>query len=246
LFTAVRNNDLIKLKKDIFLGADINAKNKHGDTLIISAVKLDRYECFNYLLHAGADIYIEDSLGQNVIDLITEGRKYEYILSLVRAGYKIADCRDQLMEWITNGETLFSPADIKPETLADMEIYFCKIASSLHYYYGPKIVSYIKGGIILDLLGSVIVTLQYQDGEMIAAVTAASPVHPKPFPNKNIKTEDWYNVLIDYEENAIIAIQAGIKLPYTRKEMIDLITQLHDEVIELYLEATKGGKLHAV
>jgi len=246
LFKAIQNNDLAKLKKDIFLGADINAKNESGDTLIISAVKLDRYECFNYLLHAGADIYIRDRYGQNVIDLITENHKYEYLLAVARAGYRIANCKDQLMEWIANGEPILKPADdIDPVILAEMEKYFCKIASSLHYYYGPKIVSYQRGGIILDLLGSAIITIHYQDGNIVAAVTTASPVHPKPFPNQNIKTGSWYTMTFGDEEN-IIAIQAGLIMPYTRGDMIALIDSLHDEVIELYLEASKGGQLNAL
>jgi len=245
LFTAVRSNDLIKLKKDIFLGADINAKNDNGDTLIISAVKLDRYDCFNYLLHAGADIYIEDSLGQNVIDLIIKDRKYEYILSVARAGYKINNCQDTLMEVIASQGPILPPQDIDPEIFAEMEKSFCKTATALYYYYGPKIISYEKGGIILELLGSVMITMHYMNGEILTAVTAASPVHPKPFPNKNIKTDDWYNMLIDEEDN-VVAVQAAIALPFSRGELIELIEILHDEVIELYLEATKGGKLHAV
>lgn len=245
MFKAILNNNLAKLKKDIFLGADINAKNDNGDTLIISAVKLDRYDCFNYLLHAGADIYIEDSLGQNVIDLIIKDRKYEYILSVARAGYKINNCQDTLMEVIASQGPILPPQDIDPEIFAEMEKSFCKTATTLYYYYGPKIISYEKGGIILELLGSVMITMHYMNGEILTAVTAASPVHPKPFPNKNIKTDDWYNMLIDEEDN-VVAVQAAIALPFSRGELIELIEILHDEVIELYLEASKGGRLYAV
>ncbi|MGB4303158.1 MAG: ankyrin repeat domain-containing protein, partial [Syntrophomonadaceae bacterium] len=68
MFRAIKHNDIAKLKKEVFLGADINAKDVDGDTPIIKAIKSDRHSSFEFLLHNGANLLIEDSNGHNALD----------------------------------------------------------------------------------------------------------------------------------------------------------------------------------
>lgn len=236
MFRAIKYNDIAKLKKEVFLGADINAKDVDGDTPIIKAIKSDRHSSFEFLLHNGANLLIEDSNGHNALDLIVENRRYEYILSVVRAGYKIKADKDLLMHQISHRKPILrNSQDLPTETKAIMEMHHCKAASTLYHHFGAQALTYETGVIILTLLGTIMMSMHLEDEEILILVTAVSPEHPYPLSQQIHATGDWYTMLI---EDNVLAIQSGIAIPYTRLDLIDLIENLHDEVIEKYIEAT--------
>lgn len=236
MFGAIKHNDVNRLKKDVFRGGDINEKDPDGDTPILKSIKSERHDCFEFLLHSGADLLIEDSEGKNVFDLIVEERQYEYILSVVRAGHKINANKDLLMRQISYREPILKDnQELTPEIKATMEMHYCKAASTLYHYFGPQALTYETGTILLTFVGTVMVSMYLENENILIVVTVASPDHPMPLPKQNLDAEDWYTLLVD--EN-IIALQSGMVIPYTRLDLIDLIDNLHDEVIEKYIEAT--------
>lgn len=64
--------DLNIVKKLVEAGANINVQNSYGETPIVSAIKLKRYDVVKFLASKGADLTIKDSKGKTVYDYITE------------------------------------------------------------------------------------------------------------------------------------------------------------------------------
>jgi len=61
--SAVRNNNIEAVRKAIEQGADVNEKNKNGQTALIIAASKNLLEMAELLIEQGADINIKDNLG---------------------------------------------------------------------------------------------------------------------------------------------------------------------------------------
>lgn len=236
MFKAIQNGNLVALKKAVFRGGDVNTQDKNGDTLLIKAIKQNQIECFEYLLHNGAGLYITNQHGHSAMDYIMEWRKYEYLLLVVQAGYRVTAENDQLMHQITRGEEFLSTGSgADKEVIAVLQRSYCRLATELSYQFGPKVIVFQKNAIILDLLASIVVTLHWPDQYPVVAITAVSPSHPEPL-NGKVQKQDWYEMVIDKN---VVAIQAGLLIPYDLADLFELINNLHDEVLELYIDITR-------
>ncbi len=77
LFIAIQNENLDEAKKLIKLGANVNAKDNHGLTVLMHAVQAGdwRSNFTSILLDNGADVFAKDEEGKTAYDYIVEPPK---------------------------------------------------------------------------------------------------------------------------------------------------------------------------
>lgn len=114
IFLALKRNDFETietcLKSTLFSKkADINCKNEHGKTLIISAVELNDFNMSKFLIDKGADLNLIDNNGKSPLWYAVENKNYEIVNFLIDKGAKIEMPNE-------NDKTLFNLA-IKKEAL---------------------------------------------------------------------------------------------------------------------------------
>ncbi|MCB0355738.1 MAG: ankyrin repeat domain-containing protein [Bdellovibrionales bacterium] len=72
IFKAIAEGDVTSVEKYLKQGIDINIKGEAGQTLVIAAVKGNKYHLIDFLMQKGADPEIKDDYGKSAIDYATE------------------------------------------------------------------------------------------------------------------------------------------------------------------------------
>jgi len=85
LFGAVMDGDLGAVKKCLEQGADINARDYNGDTVLIEAIAEKRTAIVEFLVSRGADVNARNNEGYCVLDFAEAPDRTE-IAELIRAG----------------------------------------------------------------------------------------------------------------------------------------------------------------
>ena len=71
------------------IGADINYKNeKEGDTPLTRALKFAPDEYVDYLIENGADLFVEDKIGENPLDIAVEHARCKYYQMFLEKGLR--------------------------------------------------------------------------------------------------------------------------------------------------------------
>ena len=79
------NNNLEVLNTLINAGADVNAREEHGWTILMCAAgNNNKPEVFNVLIKAGADIFIKDKYGKTVLDYAKNDEVKRIILNATK------------------------------------------------------------------------------------------------------------------------------------------------------------------
>jgi hypothetical protein len=68
-FNSVCNNDVQGTKLALEKGVDINSRDDRGHTALIRAGIYEAFDTFNFLLENGADLWLTDRLGQNILTI---------------------------------------------------------------------------------------------------------------------------------------------------------------------------------
>jgi ankyrin repeat protein len=83
---AVAEGDIQLLKTLIDQGADVNAKNKEGETALMVASLEGRLDVAKLLVEKGADVNAKDSVGANALHYAAMGGSLDVIKYLVMKG----------------------------------------------------------------------------------------------------------------------------------------------------------------
>ena len=90
LINAIRKNNTIQIKELIAAGADINTKDRSGNSLLIQAIKLGNIDMVKLLLSLDADIYNEGLYGWSPLTYaVIESKNKPIIQLLLNSGVNI-------------------------------------------------------------------------------------------------------------------------------------------------------------
>lgn len=84
-------------------GADINAKAKDGDTPVIVAAGVARFELVHKLLERGADYSIKDGIGRDLADAVASN------IGLLKPGSESAKWQAKVIEWLQGKGVVIPP-----------------------------------------------------------------------------------------------------------------------------------------
>lgn len=88
LFKAVMMGDAVAVERALADGADVNAKNKHGLTPVLSAAHMGHKDIVRYLVSKGADIEAKDKRGRSAMTHAAHKGNTELMKVLRAAGAK--------------------------------------------------------------------------------------------------------------------------------------------------------------
>ncbi len=89
LFKAVKDGSLSDVNDALKSGANVNEKDKNGNTALVHAIKKGRVKAVGLLLNAGADEDVKTEKGQTMKELVKEKiTKYKRIKKLLKKARK--------------------------------------------------------------------------------------------------------------------------------------------------------------
>ena len=98
LFEAAQNGNIETLKKLISRGADINRKDRLGNTALHYAVVSDNFEIVKYLIEAGASILIRDRKGRTPDWYVKSSRIYSFFEELKKKQLEELKKKQQILK----------------------------------------------------------------------------------------------------------------------------------------------------
>ncbi len=89
LFKAVKDGSVTDVHDALESGADVNGKDKKGNTALVHAIKKGRVKVVSLLLNAGANAGVKTEKGQTMKELVKEKiTKYKRIKKLLKKAGK--------------------------------------------------------------------------------------------------------------------------------------------------------------
>ena len=88
LIEAAEKNDILGVKMWLMAGADINAKDKWGNTALMLASRYGHTDIVKMLIEAGANVNVKDKNGNTALELAKDKGHTKIIELLKEAGAK--------------------------------------------------------------------------------------------------------------------------------------------------------------
>ena len=86
LFEAVEAGDITELQRLIDAGADVNAMDYYGDTVLRLASKNGNVDCVKALIAAGANLNMQDMSGKTILMIAAENQDFALMSLIIDAG----------------------------------------------------------------------------------------------------------------------------------------------------------------